>query len=268
MADSSTTNRNWYIVFLILIKPQIHRGLAQEMQRSVRAPTVFRRQLNLEKNGKQCGCDQCVLDNVSTLPSEGLKKTNKHTKKKNNGRWDFCLVRLLNRLWKKCAAPDLNAHCPWLMSNRLSIVYTDNSHPCVNISECVLVSPACRPTPPVFKPGWREAGRACVRFYLSGRHGAPCLFCGINARPCPRLICRSCCIFAFILICASPLGRLSICPSRCSNLIVSVHYRWASNKVDTHTRAHTHCRDLRVPLETTPKSHTPQTLNICSIFNV
>lgn len=49
----------------------------------------------------------------------------------------------------------------------------------------------------------------------------------INAQPCPRLICHSCCIFAFILICTSTLNQPPICPKRCSNLIDFVYYRRA-----------------------------------------
>lgn len=94
----------------------------------------------------------------------------------------------------------------------------------------------------------------------------------INAQPCPRLICHSCCIFAFILICTSPLNWLSICPSRCSNLIVFVHYRWASNKVDTHTQISLHITEASSLLYTPPPTHTYNTysltVNICFIFNV
>lgn len=90
----------------------------------------------------------------------------------------------------------------------------------------------------------------------------------INAQPCPRLICHSCCIFAFILICTSPLNWLSICPSRCSNLIVFVHYRWASNKADAHTSPKPPLSSWKKP----PPNHThntySQTVNICFIFNV
>lgn len=74
----------------------------------------------------------------------------------------------------------------------------------------------------------------------------------INAQPCPRLICHSRCIFAFILICTSPLNWLSICPSRCSNLIVFVHYRWASTKADT--LRHTCTYKFPSPLQKSPFS--------------
>ncbi len=108
---------------------------------------------------------------------------------------------------------------------------------------------------------------ACVHVCVSPQQAPQCSLPvgSINAQPCPRLICHSCCIFAFILICTSPLNWLSICPSHCSNLIVFVHYRWASNKADTrtHTHTHTHAR-IPLPIADTssflwkpPPNHTP-----------
>lgn len=131
----------------------------------------------------------------------------------------------------------------------------DNTHHCV--SECVFTPSACL--------------HVCVFlvFFLPQQAPQCCLpLHSINAQPCPRLICHSCCIFAFILICTSPLNQLSICPSRCSNLIVFVHYRWAFNKVGAQTRTHppTHPAPacLKPPLSfknhlpTTPTTHIPR----------
>lgn len=61
---------------------------------------------------------------------------------------------------------------------------------------------------------------------------APLLTC-INAQPCPRLICHSRCIFAFILICASTLDQPPIYPRRRSHLIDFVHYRWVAARPPT-----------------------------------
>lgn len=152
------------------------------------------------------------------------------------------------------------------MNNQSSIVYTDNAHRCVNISECAPL--VCMPallslncvgvTPPLFV-------RACVLPQQAPQCSLPVH--SINAQPCPRLICHSCCIFAFILICTSPLNWVSICPGRCSNLIVFVHYRWAFNRVDARTHTQTHASPsplLKPPLSfrnhllTTPATHIPR----------
>lgn len=71
------------------------------------------------------------------------------------------------------------------------------------------------------------SGRVHRHCVFLPRRAPPCSppLHSINAQPCPRLICHSCCIFAFILICTSPLNQLSMWPSRRSNLIVFVHYR-------------------------------------------
>lgn len=52
---------------------------------------------------------------------------------------------------------------------------------------------------------------ACMRVCVLPQRASKCSLPvrSINARPCPRLICHSRCIFAFILICTSPLNCLS-----------------------------------------------------------
>lgn len=160
----------------------------------------------------------------------------------------------------------------WLVNNQLSVVYRTNMHDYTHTTELsvrVCVSTAlslkCR-----CKPSFVFVC-ACVCFISAGTTLLPARY-SINAQPWPRLICHSCCIFAFILICTSPLNWLSIWPSCCSNLIVFVHYRWASNKVDTHTCGHSPHQLLR-PLSfrnhllTTLNTYF-QTVNICLIFNV
>lgn len=163
----------------------------------------------------------------------------------------------------------------WLMNNQLTIVYTAKMHNCEHKWVCTCL--VCMPTPlslncVAVKLPLSLCMLACVCFLPHQAPQCSLPVHSINAQPCPRLICHSCCIFAFILICTSPPNWLSICPGCCSNLIVFVHYRWASNNIDRHTRTHTPLLPLVKPplffrnrLLTTPTTHIPR-LSIFALY--
>lgn len=71
----------------------------------------------------------------------------------------------------------------------------------------------------------------------------------INAYPCPRLICHSRCIFAFILICTTTLKQPPIYTRRFSHLIDFVYYRWVA------ARPPSFCKHASVPWNTSKHKH-------------
>lgn len=76
----------------------------------------------------------------------------------------------------------------------------------------------------------------------------------LNVQPCPRLICHSRCIFAFILICTSTLDQPPIYPRRRSHLIDFVHYRW----VAAHPPSFCYRAGLPSNTNTLPNTNTTQ----------